>query len=401
MVLSANKRKLRKRRFHFLLIAVVTLAFVGILNGALFYLARGVIVDEQGSNAANLAAATARLIEQDSAAYARLTADLSQPPSGENRVYYERMLDVLRQLRQNTDVNFIFTEVRISDSQTAYVLDGEPPDSKDFSPFGSVDSLGAVERDSFDQRKILYTGVIDDPVWGHYLTGYAPIMQTDGSMLGLVGVDISLSKINTLILYLRFGHGLSILFMSAGSLIVIYKLLERRYRAQDYDRLTNLFSRSYHDDYVGELIKTTRQNKRPFSFLVLDIDNFKHINDQYGHAVGDRVLRLVAQLINMNTRTEDVCVRYGGDEFIIIMPNTTDIEAQKIAERLQKSMSSTPIPVDDTLLQITLSAGIAQWRCNADAQDLLESADQAMYQSKADGRNRITVASNHPQASAS
>lgn len=94
--------------------------------------------------------------------------------------------------------------------------------------------------------------MINAPVWGRYITGFAPIAGSDSDPLGLVGVDISLAKVNQLILYLRIGHALSILFMGAGALVVIYRLMARRYRDQDYDRLTNLFSRSYHDDYVGD-----------------------------------------------------------------------------------------------------------------------------------------------------
>lgn len=104
------------------------------------------------------------------------------------------------------------------------------------------------------------------------------------------------------------------------------------------------------------------------------------------------MLRLVAQVIHMNNCTEDVCVRYGGDEFIVIMPDTKDREALQIAQRLRYSLSSTPIPAGKDLLQITLSVDIAQWRCNYDAKELYASADQAMYQSKVSGRNRATIA---------
>ncbi len=141
-----------------------------------------------------------------------------------------------------------------------------------------------------------------------------------------------------------------------------------------------------------ELIRSRRTN-RPFSVLMFDVDHFKRVNDQYGHAAGDQVLRGLAERCRTNARSVDVVCRYGGEEFIIFLPDTTLEAALLIAERMRHVVMDAPFTTDAGLLPVTVSIGVAQAHERDVLKTLIERADQALYEAKRMGRNRV-VASN-------
>ncbi|WP_295436941.1 GGDEF domain-containing protein [uncultured Thiodictyon sp.] len=133
---------------------------------------------------------------------------------------------------------------------------------------------------------------------------------------------------------------------------------------------------------------------RPNSLLVFDIDHFKEINDTYGHAVGDQVLRWFSMICRCNLRQGDILARIGGDEFVIFLPATDSAAALGIAERLCEELSSTVAQTLPADIRITSSIGLASHSRQADIEleTLLKAADHALYQAKRDGRNRVCVA---------
>ncbi|MNP09010.1 putative diguanylate cyclase YdaM [compost metagenome] len=134
----------------------------------------------------------------------------------------------------------------------------------------------------------------------------------------------------------------------------------------------------------------------PFSLIVLDVDRFKFVNDTYGHVTGDEVLKHVAGVIVSSLRPDDVCHRFGGEEFVILLARTRPAEAFKAAERVRRALeqSKGPIPT-----QVTVSQGIAHYPQHASEQEeLLEKADQALYLAKKNGRNKTIVAEDKPAA---
>lgn len=134
------------------------------------------------------------------------------------------------------------------------------------------------------------------------------------------------------------------------------------------------------------------RHRKPLTIFMLDIDNFKQVNDSLGHAVGDRVLRALAGHLLKSIRGVDEAGRYGGEEFIILLPGTTEKSASKIAERLLTSIRELIIAVDQQVVKITVSIGIAEYRIGEESWDqLLERADRAMYKSKENGRDRWTI----------
>lgn len=141
-----------------------------------------------------------------------------------------------------------------------------------------------------------------------------------------------------------------------------------------------------------EVLRAKRYNST-FSISIVDIDYFKKINDQHGHLVGDEVLRQVAYQLRDHIRHPDIVGRYGGEEFLILLPNTKSSAAAEQAERLSKQVRETLIEVHEHTLSVTISIGIAQFQIGTDTWDtLLKRADNAMYEAKNSGRDRWAVA---------
>ena len=154
------------------------------------------------------------------------------------------------------------------------------------------------------------------------------------------------------------------------------------------DSLTELYnSRHFHDQIKRELSRLRRNPDRKLSLVLLDIDFFKQLNDTEGHQMGDHVLRSLGQVIKVCIRKDvDLGFRYGGDEFVIILPDTDKAQAKVAAERIQKQFSAFKFG------NTSLSMGIAEAMNDEDEQSLVKRADEAMYCSKRDGRGRLTIA---------
>ena len=158
------------------------------------------------------------------------------------------------------------------------------------------------------------------------------------------------------------------------------------------DALTGLFNRRYMESHLGTLIEQATARRKPLSALIIDIDFFKAINDTHGHDAGDDVLRDFALRIKRSIRGIDLACRYGGEEFVIVMPETDVAVAAMVAERLRRRIASEPFPIQQgaSAIPVTISIGIAALRGDDDtAAALLKRADQALYRAKRDGRNRV------------
>jgi two-component system cell cycle response regulator len=161
------------------------------------------------------------------------------------------------------------------------------------------------------------------------------------------------------------------------------------------DPLTGLHNRRYMVRHLETLMASAAQTGKSISFLIIDVDHFKAVNDTHGHAAGDDVLRALAARIGSNIRAMDMACRYGGEEFVVIMPETEGAEALRVAERLRHSAEAMPFKIGNLPgeLHLTVSIGIAGLESPADtAEALLERADQALYRAKHEGRNRVVAA---------
>jgi len=156
------------------------------------------------------------------------------------------------------------------------------------------------------------------------------------------------------------------------------------------DGLTGLYNRRYFEEYISkEVTRSIRQNQ-PFSVIGIDLDFLKKINDQYGHAYGDLAIKTVADVLKSNARSIDVPARMGGEEFNILLPGIDSTGAMTAAERIRKAIEARELEV---IGHVTASIGVATFMEHSDSLDeLLELTDQAMYQSKRNGRNQVTMA---------
>lgn len=160
------------------------------------------------------------------------------------------------------------------------------------------------------------------------------------------------------------------------------------------DGLTSLYNRLYFDEIYSKKLDSYKESKHDISVLFIDIDFFKSFNDNYGHQVGDLVLIAVSKIIKDTIRTEDIPCRYGGDEIILILPETNLEEAKQAAERIKKAITKFKLNKyikADSDLNITLSMGIAQFQKNDSPEILLSRVDAALYKAKTRGRNQIVI----------
>jgi two-component system cell cycle response regulator len=158
------------------------------------------------------------------------------------------------------------------------------------------------------------------------------------------------------------------------------------------DQLTGLHNRRYMTGQLGALVTRASRGGDPVSALMIDIDHFKKINDSFGHDIGDEVLREFAVRLASNVRAVDLPVRYGGEEFTVIMPDTKIEDAERIAERIRLHVAGSPFRVagGEELLMVTISIGVAATLGEGDsAEALVKRADEAVYAAKAAGRNMV------------
>ncbi len=157
------------------------------------------------------------------------------------------------------------------------------------------------------------------------------------------------------------------------------------------DALTNLNNRRQFEVRLKQEIATTKRQKNPLCAMMIDIDFFKKVNDTYGHASGDAVLRTVASIIKEHLRESDIPSRYGGEEFAVLLPYTHIEEAKIVGERLRKAVETTPIPIDKKNINVTISMGLAEFDVKESGEELFKRADNALYEAKEGGRNRVCV----------
>jgi diguanylate cyclase (GGDEF)-like protein len=160
-----------------------------------------------------------------------------------------------------------------------------------------------------------------------------------------------------------------------------------------YDTLTGLYNRRYVEERLGIEADKSFKGPVPLSLVMVDIDHFKRVNDTFGHTEGDRVLREISSALKSSVRKKDIVARYGGEEFILILPETNLEESCVIAERIRRTVETTPFEVGNVRLSLTISLGISSFPDHhpESKEELVAMADQALYDAKRGGRNQVCV----------
>jgi diguanylate cyclase (GGDEF)-like protein len=205
-------------------------------------------------------------------------------------------------------------------------------------------------------------------------------------------VSISFGGLFFLIVFLLF----LVFFLVRRDLVIQKQLHERLLELASLDELTTLYNRRELNRCFKDEQERFRRFGQPFSLLLLDIDHFKAVNDKYGHQIGDRVLKDVANKIRDGIRSIDVPGRFGGEEFAVILPNTKAEGAYVIAERLRQKIAEEPFKferADETTVevQVTISIGVSSIEKDETEDDVIRTADAALYQAKNEGRDRTVM----------
>jgi diguanylate cyclase (GGDEF)-like protein len=176
---------------------------------------------------------------------------------------------------------------------------------------------------------------------------------------------------------------------------VLIRLDGAEHRLQELTRrdgLTGLYNRAHFIELAEREMERTLRYGEPFSIAILDIDEFKQVNDSYGHLTGDKVLQALGQVLLGNMRQTDIVARYGGDEFVALLPNTREKNVQDCVERIRKTLAGTPVVCEGGVIRITVSAGTATYSNRYTELDLiLQQADNALCEAKRLGKNQFVI----------
>lgn len=192
---------------------------------------------------------------------------------------------------------------------------------------------------------------------------------------------------------LMINGGVAVLFTLLVSVIGWFTVRGYQSRLEEMatvDALTGSASRQVFDTIFNHVTKTARRHHSSVALLVIDIDQFKPINDENGHAVGDAVLRALGGIFRERLRETDTLCRWGGDEFVILLPDCEPADAKRIAEDIRSTVAERTIRHDDQSIQITVSIGVTEYLGGEDLHSLIARADTALYESKRRGRNSVT-----------
>jgi diguanylate cyclase (GGDEF)-like protein len=193
----------------------------------------------------------------------------------------------------------------------------------------------------------------------------------------------------------RSWQGLAITVAQHVGLALANLKLQETLRSQSIrDPLTGLFNRRYMEESLEREFRRAARNRRPLSAVMVDIDNFKGLNDEHGHEAGDEVLSRVGQMLAASVRKEDIVCRYGGEEFTLILPEASLADAGKRTEQLRQKVNHSSVHFrGKDVGPVTISAGVAAFPEHGScAAQVLRAADESLYEAKAGGRNRVVVA---------
>jgi diguanylate cyclase (GGDEF)-like protein len=302
--------------------------------------------------------------------------------------YYKKMHFHLKSIKEETgNIKFIATENKLDEKTTAFVLDAEEIGSMEYSPPGSP-GVNHSGKDPVFTRGVptSYSGhAASADLWGKTITGNAPIRAEDGEILGSVGVDIDAK-------YVWHQFRTTILTLLVADLVIMALFIASVFGfsgtildSMFMDKLTGAFSKRHFDALLRDGIQRCIKYKHGLALMMMDLDHFKNINDTYGHPFGDRVLANVSKVIRGSIRPEDVFVRYGGEEFALIVASAGAKNVMDVAERLRLAVENRPTFNEERniLVGVTVSIGVARFiNLSQTPQELVENADKALYAAK-------------------
>ncbi|MDC7230815.1 MAG: diguanylate cyclase [Sphaerochaetaceae bacterium] len=376
-----------------ILFLILFLTIAVSLSFPAFYLLRrtkAVLTEEVGSKAVDIAHTISSVLEMEIDMYRKLSETENLNKDDELWPYYQKLNEMMRSIKRKADADFIFTGRYIDDQTSGYVLDGEDPESELFSPFGSTDGMNPTELLAYQQQKSMASDVETDPDWGSFLTGYSPIIDyRDGTMVGLVGVDYSADFIQDRIKRIAQILIISFALITLLTSIALETIILIAHEKAHTDELTKLGNKRAFNRALKHLHSQAIRFKRPYAVLLMDIDLFKNINDEYGHPVGDKVLVAVAKAILYASDQEQFCFRYGGDEFAVLIPQAENMQALRVKRMIQEEVRNIIIP-ELGMQRFTVSIGSKVWNKGSSIEDMISEADVNLYKEKRNSASSLS-----------
>ena len=390
---KGDRRIVRGIRLLFAIFSMVTLA-AGIVA---YNLAAGELKKQLASKCHALAATVAALIAEDSDGYAAFLKDMDTDTD-----YYRHTKALIMKLKQvNIEhVTYVYTEARVDDDTMMYLLGGEEPSSQVYTAPGVKDAMTEAERIAYREQRAVFGSGFVDTQYGVRLSAYEPIIHKDtGEFLGLVGADVIRSQYNSIMVIFIVQTSVSIIAALtvfalcmrwlSGSVYQTMTLEKSKLEnSANIDALTGIYNRRYFEGAAAKMAEVAAKSDVMAFVIIFDIDHFKKINDTYGHPAGDKVLKMVAEIVKHSFRSNDLFARYGGDEFILFLFNLSKTTVCELIERIRKKINETLIEFDGVQVQISASFGIAPVCPENDLNSTISYADQALYTAKREGRNR-------------
>ncbi|MDR0328711.1 MAG: GGDEF domain-containing protein, partial [Planctomycetaceae bacterium] len=342
---------------------------------------------QQGAQA--IAIAVAHYIMEDTEAYESFIRDFVDTKSENSEYaddeYYKKMQAFFSDIKADSNVKFIYTERRINDEDIEFILDAEPMGTADHSPPGKTDTCDSTEKQIYADRIPASYTPANFEQWGWLLGAFAPIFDRNGELLGLAGVDIDAHHLSVCLNSLQM-----ILFAIYAAIIGLVcffliryseAILEPMYK----DKLTGAYTKRYAEKLIHDEISAAIKGHKDLTLMMLDLDHFKNINDTYGHGFGDKVLSSVSDVIKKSLRENDYFIRYGGEEFLAVIPSVDDKRSVEIAERIRHAVEANEIfnEVKNILVKMTVSIGVANLKdTDVSVLTFVDYADQALYDAK-------------------
>jgi diguanylate cyclase (GGDEF)-like protein/PAS domain S-box-containing protein len=323
-----------------------------------------------------------------------ISTDISQYKAIEKKIR-------LSELKLNTVLDNVAAYIYIRDDKHRFTYTNKmtqqlfQKSSSEIEGKTPVDLLGEVNGKEFERLDIdLYKTkkviegievfILDTEIF-YYWTVKAPLFDDNGNISGLIGMSTDITEQKKLEQQLENSNALL-----KSKIDEITSLQSTLWEQATQDPLTQLFNRRYFNEIANKEIIKTERNKNPMALLLLDADYFKKVNDDFGHDIGDKVLVKFAQIMMDECRRTDIVCRFGGEEFVILMPEVSLEIAIERAEKIRICYQEEMAKLLDR--PATVSIGIAMWNTNfVDLEGLTKAADQAMYQAKHNGRNQVII----------
>lgn len=255
---------------------------------------------------------------------------------------------------------------------------------------------------------VMYTGGLDSPLLNLYLLVVITSALTSGKLATLLQMILIVScyawlgyqgraytmdfSVFATTLAAQVAPLLLVAYITTMLSADIRRALMQIKLLSETDELTGTFNKRAIDIVSDRIFKQAARYARPLSVLMIDSDSLKTINDTYGHEAGNRLLKFTVQCIQSQLREADIVGRYGGDEFLVLLPETQGSGAAGVAARVRQSIEATPLSIREKTVRITVSIGVASYpEHGSDLETIMKKADQAMYASKNKGKNQVTV----------